>query len=148
MEDNINKYYTLEAEEFYIGFEFEYLENETWVKKTLPFYNNYASLWSSNPDPKLFRVKYLDREDIESLGFTKGQTREDTTDFHKGECIEGASNDWHPQGNWKYRIMFSPSSETWIEKRNWNNGGRNTVFKGKIKNKSELIKLMKQLNVC
>jgi hypothetical protein len=72
-----NKYYTPTAEEFHIGFEYEInttykvYDQETlpeWIKASITKEN-----WQSNMDCinllKRVRVKHLDREAIESLGW-------------------------------------------------------------------------------
>jgi hypothetical protein len=128
-----NKYYTPEAEEFCVGFEFEYLENKTWVKKILPFYNNYASLWGSNPDAKLFRVKYLDKEDVESLGW----------EFRQSEVGFFELN--------RFQLFFFGDQFISIDKEVISHSNNYTAtyqhFRGIIKNKSELKKLMVQLSI-
>lgn len=66
-----HKYYTPTIEEFHVGFEYEYkpilagLNNERgeWKKVTFDF------IPLSHIELEYTRVKHLDREDIESLGF-------------------------------------------------------------------------------
>jgi hypothetical protein len=70
-----NKYYTPAIEEFHVGFEYEILHNNEW-KKTSVFNNSCGGdiifeiknmgHWDVVSKP---RVKYLDKEDIESLGW-------------------------------------------------------------------------------
>src|SRR5690606_29619740 len=70
------KYYTPEIEEFYVGFEYERFipksnstEEECWEKLSMSI--NYLSLEELDNEiiEKEIRVKYLDKEDIESFGF-------------------------------------------------------------------------------
>lgn len=77
-----NKYYTPQIEEFFIGFEFEEeFKNPNWSKLARPLEDTYEfvklkldtshslSRITSKLKNNRVRVKYLDREDIESLGF-------------------------------------------------------------------------------
>jgi len=133
-------YYTPELEEFHVGFEFEFrgcptLEKE-WKKR------KYSPYPKDNPDSfyyaltlmdsEYFRVKYLDKQDIEECGFNEISTNKylkpyknmfhhifiDVTEFRKVKII------YHP---------FMRSGHT--------------LFYGEIKNKSELKKLLKQLGI-
>lgn len=70
------KYYTPSLEEFHIGFEYEfklYKDGITeWEPTTLNVCAVLTDFVADNPfaqRPSDFRVKYLDKEDIESLGF-------------------------------------------------------------------------------
>ena len=66
-----NKYYTPSIEEFHVGFEYEieepdgsYTKQELTVRDSLEFIDDHSSE---------FRVKYLDIDDIESLGFKESE---------------------------------------------------------------------------
>ena len=66
-----NKYYIPSIEEFHVGFEYEILtnytkENEKWEFVNNPFTIERLEIFIEN---KHVRVKYLDKDDIESLGF-------------------------------------------------------------------------------
>lgn len=81
----MKKYYKPDLEEFHVGFEYEERVNDSLGKQT----DNWAkSVWTENHNfsdlfdievtdneitkiyvPNSVRVKYLDREDIESLNF-------------------------------------------------------------------------------
>ena len=120
-----NNYYTPSLEEFHIGFEFEtsYLEDyDTWKKVTLEFddFGFYTSTWEVDSNPTEFRVKYLDKEDIESLGWKKEENC-----FVKDHC----------------KLYLYGNTHIQIQSLG------NLNFNGTIKNKSELIKLLKQLNI-
>lgn len=130
------KYYTPSIEEFYVGFEFEYNENSIWTKKILEFYNNFSSLWSSKCDINLFRVKYLDKEDIESLGFSINPPNNYSgyEDFFNYSIGVSPYRLWFTYDKHKVKITL-PLSD-----------GK-TLFEGVIKNKSELKKLLQQLNI-
>lgn len=144
MENNL--YYTPKISEFYVGFEYEeyqFLERN-WKTVKCEFIKPNTTI-----DPKWFRVKYLDQSDVESLGW---KTHNNDV-FTLGKMIKDAPEDWHNLGNWKYRLMISQVIEPvdpcriFIDNRNPSNGGANQIFRGTIKNKSELIKLMQQLNI-
>lgn len=135
-----DKYYTPNIEEFHVGFEYEYWNNTTdkWCSTVLGngpislFFADYLGI----DEPDKYRVKYLDRKDIESLNFkyikTQPGLNEDFFEYIK------QSNEYYLEFDYdtKYlRIYFS------LEE------GDSTIFAGIIKNLSELKKLMKQLNI-
>lgn len=73
-----NKYYTPELSEFCIGFEYEYLastQNTEWEKITASWedldiaFDEYEHEYDGKFH-ELYRVKYLDQQDIEECGFT------------------------------------------------------------------------------
>lgn len=133
MED---KYYQPSIEEFHVGFECEsnYIlinNSEKDKSKFIQFTftrDNLAYMidaYVEDAYPNEFRVKYLDSEDIESLGFKKtinGQYYFEDDDF---ECTLLIDSDMFVQ------IIID--------------GGY--LFQGTIKNKSELARLLKQLNI-
>ena len=88
-----SKYYTPSIEEFYVGFEYEvnYGEND-WQKECLWAKPEVVTLPYMNLEN--IRVKYLDKEDIESLGFEQ----ESIYSFkHKDWYIEVSCNELHNQ---------------------------------------------------
>jgi len=69
------KYYTPEIEEFKVGFEFEFMHSDYkeqgWKKYNTPEFNfEKEDCPFGGKDLSEYRVKYLDREDIESLGWS------------------------------------------------------------------------------
>lgn len=133
-----SKYYTPTIEEFYIGFEYEqYIishrregKASTWVQMKIQELEDLLECENSlslegNIDAKYVRVKILDREDIESLGFTT---------LHEESFL--FKSRFHLTINVNY-IHISD---------NFHNGTR-VVFDGIIKNKSELKRLMVQLGI-
>ncbi len=131
-----DKFYTPTIEDFHVGFECEIFENEKWNNHTLHkgdlnglFY--YKTLHQNN-----LRVKYLDQQDLESLGWNfegkNGFTINkkfwlDLYDKDKFSCnihIEEGSS----LGTFEMEEV-------------------DTLFHGTIKNKSELKKLMQQLGI-
>lgn len=127
-----NKYYTPRLKEFYSGFEYEvYIpEKNIWSKETFYLNQSHISVieyvdiqddTTSNP----IRVKYLDKEDIKSLG------------FEQQRLPYQYKKDW-------YTLVERHEEHQYIIE-----DGRNQdqIFVGTIKNKSELKVLLKQLNI-
>ena len=136
-------YYTPTIEEFYVGFEFElkdYLEyqidkdvhvlNRGWDKQVVTF-----DFFTKNKLMPYFiqstRVKYLDQSDIESLGWVNGETHGVSgLVFNYGD----KNDSWQIYPNYDVQF-YAIYSITGI------------IFQGFIKNKSELKKLMQQLDI-
>lgn len=129
-----NKYYTPTIDEFRVGFEFEWYDeddktwNKTIIKTQSELYN-----WTAFDDINK-RVKYLDKNDIESLGFIYNKTQPGLNeDYFEYNSVEYYMDYDYTR---KYcRIYFSVLD------------GDSTIFAGIIKNKSELIVLLKQLDI-
>lgn len=132
-----NKYYTPKPYEFHIGFEFQsnYLEKD-WVEKKLTlediafFFDSYildASVLE-------FRVKYLDKEDIENLGWEFKNKKQgillNILIFNKKKYSLH-----YERGNHGIYILIKDDCADY------------THFSGKINNKSELRKIMQMLNI-
>lgn len=130
----MEKYYTPKIEEFHVGFEYELLyklENDFWRKEK---FHSKTLFWSEIEDylfKKQIRIKYLDKEDIESLGFKE------------------ISSGWYhqyPNMNKKgYQILYKLGEEFSLS-YGIHEHSKN-IFTGKIKNKSELIRLLNQLEI-
>ena len=145
---NDTKYYTPSIEEFHVGFEFEtsYLEDyDTWKKVTLEFddFGFYTSTWEVDSNPTEFRVKYLDKEDIESLDYQQSLQTDSIfllkkkIDYNsKGKLVTIGIN-LSPIGH--IMIFFVPDEKAIP--------AGVTIFSGFIKNKSELKRLLKQLGI-
>ena len=140
-----NKYYTPEIEEFRVGFEYEYLgdrvENTRWHKTTFSWYDSKIKVHGlffveSKIQNKTVRVKYLDSQDIEELGFK-----------YIPDLSEGDGNvrwyDLYEKGNisllhWDY----SNEDTKIVIKRN-----NSIIFEGTILNKSELKWILTRIGV-
>jgi hypothetical protein len=138
-----NKYYTPELEEFHVGFEYEVMipEKNLWSNEIFHLNDShinlikYVKLQDEFTKNKI-RVKHLDIEDIDSLGW---------------DC------DLNSTGRYEYKdymlYNFNNSNTFTIKaKRGFVKYGQafvgfDVLFEGIIKNKSELKKLMKQLNI-
>ena len=135
-----NKYYRPEIEEFHIGFEYEIWETHSklydrniddskWVSKKY----DTKSIGFDKLSCRLLdvRVKYLDKEDIESLGWIDGETR----------GLSGFL--FNPNTDDDYQMYYQFDNQfTMIY-----NFQAQVVFQGFIKNKSELKRIMKQLDI-
>ncbi len=123
----MNKYYTPDIEEFRVGFEYEDWDiksDENWIKRTVP-----NSGYTKHPHEEV-RVKHLDREDIESLGWEYLPSRDSSFSqrwwdgFTKGEFMIKECCAWD-HGN----VVITK--------------GRQRIFQGNVKNKSELERVIK-----
>lgn len=151
-----NKYYTPSLEEFYIGFEYEQYnyDDKKFYSDTIvdcDFMSSDLKYTSDNGfttiieeiKKEYIRVKYLDKEDIESLGFTQSL-------MHKYIFI---SNEYKPYYNNSYKIGINYDINTHIISifiifdEYTRNPTKDIICSLLIKNKSELIKLLKQLNI-
>lgn len=143
------KYYTPKIEDFHVGFEFEYkvTGEKGWVKtllkdedleaedpggwgwdSTIAFYHRL--LRDNN-----VRVKHLDKEDIESLGFIYRRIVNDI--YEEYTPIE--YNTLPSTGN--IILRNTKSNEVICFKK------LNNKFEGNIKNKSELKKVLKMIEI-
>ena len=163
----MSKYYTPEIEEFHVGFEYEKVPNigmvflntdspektskSIWatefeegiwgVKEVDPFLGDgLPSIRAAITDKKI-RVKYLDREDIESCGFVCHAT--DNRVYHNKDGII-INTEWgSPVKQGITLVIVSPV----FDESKMNIVHENYLFNGTIKNKSELKKLLKQLGI-
>jgi len=148
-----NKYYKPSLEEFHIGFELEIKTHELrpWEKHTwLP--GDQAKSVSNYLDQ--IRVKYLDSEDIESLGFNANlQCPWENRfllgdDYFKSILYELGGLD---KGKIIYFIYKEKATENKYHIHYYDKENGSTplpLFVGKLKNKSELCKLLTQLGIC
>lgn len=131
-----NKYYTPEIEEFCVGFEVEVNQIDSnwksygWEKEVIreDFNFKLASDYIG-----LYRVKHLDKEDIERLGWK----------------FISEPYDKYFKLNENYSLYLEPEDKKNVRIIYTNDWGdiSHPIFSGTIKNKSELRKLMQQLNI-
>lgn len=144
-------YYTPKIEEFHVGFEHEVFEipfgisktekDGKWEKGSLPHPGFFQEInWKAFVEAieeKHVRVKYLDQEGIESLGWTPSKDTPGVYDL----------------GNWALRHFKDTSTVSIIERdlvksKNYMTiGAPSTVMHIVVKNKSELKRILKQLNI-
>ena len=137
------KYYTPEIEEFHEGFSHEYKGplDTKWHKEDFKL---------KGPNPNFswflteghFRVKYLDREDIESLGFYCHPT--DNRIFHNKDGIILNTGWGSPVIKDRFTTVITHQV---FDESKLNVAHENFLFNGIIKNKSELKRLLKQLGI-
>jgi hypothetical protein len=133
--ENNNKYYTPSIEEFHVGFEYESQNINTgeWIK--------YSSKTLSDLlldfEVEFTRVKYLDKEDIESLGFIYDNELKFPKGKYKTTVVEYVNDIYCLSTFDNHEIMISEYCDGVFDK----------LFIGTIKNKSELKRLLKQLGI-
>ncbi len=131
----MEKYYTPELEEFYVGFEIRIQDIDTAQFYTKIFEDGESAQGILDWDLGEPTVKHLDREDIESFGWV----HDPKLPFHK------------PEGD--NRICFNKEKGRYILILNGykvliykdTGSSHEGLFRGKIKNKSELKKILKQI---
>lgn len=146
-----NKYYTPEIEEFHDGFEYEFksgffdgtvktkeqFDESEWKTDTFEghdFAYLYRALNGRNAESGLcgIRVKYLDREDIEGLGWE-----------YDSDTSSGNISFNHPKK--KIELIFFPKTRmVGFFKGRVASGFMGSMY---VKNKSELKRLLKQLGI-
>lgn len=135
------QYYVPEISEFHVGFEYEEYndwieqnDNEpTWNRKTIFTHNANLTALNVSLQKNEIRVKHLDIQDIESLGWeiSKIQRNPKTTCFEKSDTA--------------FRFVLeididSVKIDAYLD-------FKIPMFIGSVKNKSELKKLMQMLNI-
>ena len=128
------KYYVPSIEEFHVGFEFlakdlhDNLIDETLRPEVMDENRSLriVSDWLKNDE---IRVKRLDREDVTSLGFRQKAGWEYFFKSRKNLLPVKMNFYDDAQNVWNHQIFI----------------GKEIVFNGKIKNKSEFKKILKQI---
>lgn len=141
-----NKYYTPSIEEFHHGYECEIYWNpgyevEKWeaftfeVKDKDGVYLNMGNTIEMIEDGCSFaRTKYLDKEDIESLGWIRNTV------------VDSEDNIGFKREDGKSMMRYNTKDHiAWIQRIPTDFGV--TIFQSILKNKSELKVLMNQLNI-
>jgi len=136
-----NKYYTPGEEEFHAYFEYEKFDrravsqtHDGWSKDRVVCFPSICTLnqrFFQQLDDGKFRVKYLDGEDLESLGFKRN--------CYYSDAHEGDSYRYEKDSVYVYILPFHKVRITLDQDLQ--------IFKGTVKNKSELKKLLIQLGV-
>ncbi len=139
----MDKYYTPEISEFYIGFEFEYTNWGGWSKSNdfndlfITDDTNIISELKWDIEHNKIRVKYLDRRDIESLGWMFEKQHAGLEEI----CFSTGGPEFEDILYMNYDLDSKYMRISWLGE------GDITRFSGTIKNKSELKVLIKQLGI-
>lgn len=153
-----NKYYTPSIEEFHVGFEYQiyedwdYLEERAWHDQK--YGDNGADperLCYVGGDMSRFRVKHLDKEDIESFGFVYDNNFEPIPyrENYNNGIIDHDSYMLEINTGVETHIYFLTQyndNEIWIQ-HDIDCIIQGYIFKGNIKNKSELKRILKQSGI-
>ena len=141
-----DKYYQPDISEFHIGFEYEYNpEDDQWNKHIMNSPTPIPNL--TDFVPKYFRVKYLDREDIESLGFIQKPNDERVFMMYLKETAQPIFL------NTGWSSIVSPDKQTTVisapkmDESKMKILHENFLFNGTIKNKSVLKQVLKMIGV-
>jgi hypothetical protein len=143
-----DKYYTPDPEEFHVGFECEVVQEAQWVvveaidTTVLPYFERRLNEDSC-------RVKLLDREDIENLGFEHdfnldGEAYPDL--FEEHGYSQGFALDTQLEDDKLILFYLYPDGYVIIDYV-YKCGSYPHAFMGILKNKSELKRLLKQIGV-
>lgn len=139
----MSTYYTPELEEFRIGFQYEWLnEDKEWVKVDSP-----EVITPDGYDEQFYglRVKHLDRDDIEGEGWKYDNNAEPIPPL-KNDPYELPIAFSYEEGLNQYLLYKYKDGLIAIE-HILDCVGEGYIFKGFILNLSEFRKLMKQLNI-
>lgn len=141
------KYYTPDISEFHVGFECEFknnMQDNVWKPEvcdvdTLGIV--FDSIEHEDIDNRFadnFRVKYLNKEDIESCGWTFKQ--DDSYELQRKQ---------HSEHNIDCFSLIMVKNFVFIKYWTTSTHGlhEEILFQGKLKNKSELKKIMKQIGI-
>jgi len=156
-----NTHYTPDVSEFFIGFEFEFActgtvdgikQEDIWIADKVEDGQRIQDVFERQElMEECFRVKYLDKSDIESLGwiFIPDDSKGDGNFRWFDAFIIGINIfDGYKLAYWGFMDLEYKDSKSQI----WNYKcliqlKDSVIFEGTIKNKSELKKLMQQLNI-
>lgn len=150
----MTEYYVPSIEEFYVGFEYEYLTIKgEWIKdifgSTKPFDTEQMDFdivrKISNDLPDELRVKYLDKEDIESLGLKVS----DKCVRKYVDLFEANYNDRRREDD-KVRLIYTYSNKHVLISIGNSKASYpewKTLFTGTTRNISELKIVLKQIGI-
>lgn len=129
-EIDMDKYYTPSIEEFRVGFEYESNYGEGWESNIFGEFNS-EHVEDIICDFRYYkvRVKHLNKQDIESLGFKEVE-----------RSVESVAYSFGAYGEYVLAVIRG-FGEIMIMRNGFN------LFRGKIKNLSELKVLLNQLGV-
>lgn len=167
-----NKYYTPCIEEFHIGFEYELFYDlirhkdpstaNKWNKQVyngldfLTIYNRYIDgkfvgtervldLFDKHIAENLLRVKYLDELDILDLLFIIVNKHKDYLPLSNGTFVSDRTYGLSKEGCIPFSLYMDYTNSRVLIKYPLSDG--EVAFQGVIKNKSELVKVLKMIGV-
>lgn len=166
-----SKYYTPKLEEFHIGFEYELIpsigftiidfskpEEKTEIKWATEYkkgvfmisdvepYGGAAASVNAGIKNSKCRVKYLNQEDIESFGF--GDKKRGVLNWYR--LTKRCEDSWASYGYWNNFLLIHDTILNRVKIVAFEyetDTEENVLFQGSCKNKSELRKLLEQLNI-
>lgn len=144
-----NKYYTPTLKEFNIGFEYEIhaLPGDEWVNVKLTKDNFYLNMDRVLNHIDQCRVKYLDQSDIESLGWKFENTKNSFFTKKNLNTYKIVKESGFNTGT-TYTLEQLDNNLYLIKSETYSSYGSEVCqMSFIIFNKSELIKLMQQLNI-
>lgn len=146
--ENDNKYYTPTIEEFHFGFEYEnrLTQEDNWFKVKAAW-DDLDSVYDDDEHdyknfPLLYRVKHLDQEDIESLGFNLKHKSIDLWFERPGIFLR--EDGYHLKN---IKLNYGTHDKRLKITFDYTSAESQVHFEGNIKNKSELKKLLTQLGI-
>ena len=144
------KYYTPEIEEFHVGFEYQIFEDwdyypiKSWHNQVYgKDGDNQEGIGYVSEPMSDYRVKHLDREDIESFEFIKSGLAKDVFISKETHDIQGIGENYIIGINFKEGTDYVQVFYTRDEER----AVGAILFAGRLKNKSELKRILKQIGV-
>ena len=139
-----DKYYTPEIEEFHVGFECEVVQEAQWVG--VEVHQADMSYYERRLNTGSLRVKHLDKEDIESLGWEKKEK------LYKKIGVFNGIGDFFTKKIYCKRDQTEKMVILFYNKRYnhiliYDEENKANRFVGTIKNKSELINQLKRCGI-
>lgn len=145
-----SKYYIPEIEEFCVGFEYEITSGYEWVKKSFCHeqFNTFLYQHLDNAiNQQYVRVKFLDREDIESLGWKWIDKKNSGKNFYESTFENSTRGLMYFEHDW-LNNKITIKSPNFIRDGSGRFDGFSVVIdRVVVKNKSELRKLMQMLQI-
>jgi len=146
-----NLYYIPDIEEFAIGLECEIKKitdrEITWEPAVMDERNIswiISKFKSVKMDGPQVRMKFLDQSDIEECGFT--HTKTVLQEFYEWKDVH-AKPEVYGYRIWELQCCHRPDTHWFELKAHFEDDNWSTLFEGKIRNKSELKKLLKQIGI-
>lgn len=134
-----NKYYVPKNEDLFIGLEYErqdFDDENVWHKEVIKF--DYGWLEISEDFASDIRIKYLDRQDIESLGWKGATEYNNLVVFHNADRLLIFNLE-------KHFVKITGIVGSAKSQYDWDS--LNAIFDGTIKNINELKRIMKMLGI-